>query len=144
MHEIEQKQTHVFVYLLFCLRQYMSAFCVFQSLRYNIYRQKSGVYPKVPYTSPPDLMFQTHSIVPQENLRSVVWPLATVTDKPTYKHRQKQSELMIKCGGVSPRILLYVSFPGVFNPPCSCLTLIYILFRVFPAPVFPVSFLPLY
>jgi hypothetical protein len=42
MHEIEQKQTHV-VYLLFSLRQYMSAFCVFQSLRKNIYRQKSGV-----------------------------------------------------------------------------------------------------
>jgi hypothetical protein len=47
MHEIEQKQTHVFVYLLFSLRQYMSAFCVFQSLRNNIYRQKSGVYPTV-------------------------------------------------------------------------------------------------
>ncbi len=124
MHEIEQKQTHV-VYLLFSLGQYMSAFCVFQSSKKNIYRRKSGVDPFRPQDLSScifqDLMFQTHS---PYHMRSwglycslAIHQLQYITDKATQTKRVK---LLIKFGDwwlQSSDFTLYVPFPGVFNPP---------------------------
>ncbi len=79
---------------------------------------------------------------------SVVWPFISYSNRQV--HLDKKSETFDQIWwlvGSVPGFYSICALSWCFQPPPpppSCLTLIYILFSVFPAPVFPISFLPLY